>query len=639
MTGSESPAAERLEPRTAVGEEAARAAILDCAASPVPPTIAHREERCHVSRDELDKALPPREGDPVRIEDAMTTPCERGIADGGAPEETAGEARPEGPPAAAVAGAGRDVPWRTDEPIEMYLRDMGATALLTHEGEVALAKQIEAGRRAVLDGLCESLPAMRALSAWRDAIRDGSLALRDVIDVEATHSVFRQQHGQTDVDAAGDVLEGEGSDEGLSRLPAMEEAVLPGVMQTLDGIAASCPELRRLQEQRIELARKNPAPTAPQARSRRALERDLAASMRSLHLTDARIEALVDDLRDASERLRRCEGALFRIAVQCGVPRDALLKQHVGRELESGWLSRVGRLRGEGWKTLAGERRPEVLALRREILALARETATAPADFKRVAARVSAGEREARQATNEMIEANLRLVVSIARKYQNRGLALPDLIQEGNAGLMTAVARFDHRRGCRFSTYATCWIRQSLKQAIADTGHTVRVPMHMVDMLTKLRRADRCMRQELGRGPAPEELADRTRMPLDLVRGALKAAAAGMKPLSLEGPVSDGEDRHLGDLIEDEAAVQPLDVAIRSDLCRTMTRMLGTLTAREERVLRMRFGIGTEGESTRDEIGEQFSVSRERIRQIEGKAIRKLKHPSRARVLLSFLDR
>ena len=365
-------------------------------------------------------------------------------------------------------GPGVDAPGLSDDPMTMYLRDMSATALLTREGEAALAKRIEAGRRTMLDGLCASLPAMAALSAWRDAVREGTLALRHVIDVGATYgSGRRADSGREGADGAEGARGIDEDDEAAAPgIAAMEEAVLPAVMETLDGIAAAYAKLRRLQEKRIELARTNRTLTASQARRRRALERDLAASMGSLRLTDARVEALVDEVRAADERLRRCEGALLRLATGCGVPHEAFLEQHEGRELESSWLARVGRLRGEGWKALAAQKRPEVLALRCEILALARETGTHPADLRRTATLVLGGEREVRQATDEMIEANLRLVVSVAKKYRHRGLALPDLVQEGNAGLMHAVGKFDYRRGFKFSTYATWWIRQSIARAI-----------------------------------------------------------------------------------------------------------------------------------------------------------------------------
>ena len=571
-----------------------------------------------------------------RVEDAAAVSSGPGIAatDNGEADEASG-------PAGAVAGASGDDLDRTDDPMTLYLRDVGGKPLLTREGEAALAKRIEAGRRTILDGLGRSLPAMAAVSTWRDAIREGTLALRHVVDVAAVHGRARQaDNGRAGADGTNNP-HGEGEDAEAAATPrraAIEEAVRPAVMETLDRIAAVHAKLRRLEEQRIELARRNRTLTDLQDSMRRRLERDLASSMGSLHLTDARIEVLVDEVRAADKRLRRCEGALLRLATGCGVPHKAFLEQHQGSELESRWLSRVGRLRGEGWKALAAQKRPEILALRREILALARETGTHPADLRRTAAMVLGGEREVRQATDEMIEANLRLVVAIAKKYKHRGLALPDLVQEGNAGLMHAVDRFDYRRGFRFSTYSTWWIRQSLARAVSETGPAVRIPVHMVETVAKVKRVSWLLGREFGRTPAPEEIAERTGLPLDRVQKALAAAAAA-EPMSLETPLGgDDGDLRLGDLIEDEDAVQPLEAAIGSDLRDTVSRLLGTLAPREERVLRMRFGIGTKSDHTLGEVGQQLSVTRERIRQIEARALRKLKHPARARVLRSFLE-
>ena len=578
----------------------------------------------------------------------MTVLSEIGIAvTEGEEAADAVEKRPEEKPATAAPRIGEDDLGRTDDPVRLYLREMGRNALLTREGEATLAKRLEAGRRTMLDGLRESPLTMRAVIAWRDAIRAGSMTLREVIDIEATHGSSptapgeesndrRSRNDRADTGTPKDANEGGDEPADGKPLPsAMEAAVLPRTMETLDAIAVSYGKLRRLQALRIELARKNGTLTAWQTRRWRELTNDLAASMQGLQFTDARIETLVDELRGVGGRLRHSEGALLRLALQCGVAREAFLTKHEGRELEVAWLSRVGRLRGEGWKTLAREKRSEIAALRGDILALARDTGLEPAVLRRIAAKVLAGERDAAQAKEEMVEANLRLVVSIAKRYRNRGLTFLDLIQEGNVGLMKAVDKFDYRRGFKFSTYATWWIRQSITRAIADTGPTIRVPVHMIEMVTRLKRTSWQMGQELGREPTPEEIAERLRVPLDKVRRTLKVVR---EPISLETPIGEEENSALGDLIEDEDAVQPLEVALQSDLRDTVTRALETLTPREERVLRMRFGLGTNADCTLEEVGQTFSVTRERIRQIEAKALRKLKHPSRSRALRSFLD-
>jgi RNA polymerase primary sigma factor len=663
-------------------EETADSPVLDSLTASVRKLIAHGKERGYVTYDELNKALPPDEVNSEQIEDTMTTLSEMGInvIESEETEDGAAEGQPTAPTSSAVKVEEDDL-GRTDDPVRMYLREMGSVELLSREGEIAIAKRIEAGRQTMIGGICESPLAMRAIIEWRDALREGTMLLRDVIDLDATYSggpeaagdgtprpaqrpgdaEQKTDGGEQKTDGAdktaapgtggetpstegggkaeGAAKEGEEDDdefdEGNISLSAMEEAVGPQVTETFDSIASAYKKFRKLQDQRLELAVKNEELTDAQTKRYAKLKRDLVELMQGVRLNNNRIEAAVDELYGLNRGLQKREGELLRLAVHCGVEREKFIKHYIGRELDPRWLSRVGRLTDKGWKTFAKEKRPEVNGLRKDIMLLAQNTGLEPGEFKRIVATVQKGEREAGQAKKEMVEANLRLVISIAKKYTNRGLQFLDLIQEGNIGLMKAVDKFEYRRGYKFSTYATWWIRQAITRSIADQARTIRIPVHMIETINKLVRSSRQMLHEIGREPTPEELAERLGMPLDKVRKVMKIAK---EPISLETPIGDEEDSHLGDFIEDKNAVLPVDAAIQSNLRETTTRVLASLTPREERVLRMRFGIGMNTDHTLEEVGQQFSVTRERIRQIEAKALRKLKHPSRSRKLRSFLD-